>query len=373
MNPKNKALCIIYNMAAKYRTPIFKLLDSKFDIDWYYGEQVGDVKGIDDSELKHVTRFNRWQYKELFWQHGVLKLIFSDKYDTYIVSGEMFVLSTWVINIIKKLFFPHKKIYFWTHGWYGREGFLKKWLKRLYFGMADGTFTYGEFAKEKAIEQGNSGDKIWPIHNSLDHSRHLEIRKTISSNDLYKDHFGNDFPTIIFIGRLTKVKKLDILLEALRILKEQDKHYNLVLVGDGEERNNLEYKSKQLGLGTWFYGVCYDEETNSELIHNADLCVSPGNVGLTAIHTMTFGTPVITHDSFENQMPEFECIKQGVTGDFFEYGSVESLANSIDGWFTTHLTDRSVIRENCYNEIDKNWTPEYQLNVVTRVLGENRK
>ena len=48
----------------------------------------------------------------------------------------------------------------------------------------------------------------------------------------------------------------------------------------------------------WFYGACYDESKLGELIFNADLCVSPGNVGLTAVHSMGYGTPVITHNNF---------------------------------------------------------------------------
>ena len=56
-------------------------------------------------------------------------------------------------------------------------------------------------------------------------------------------------------------------------------------------------------------GECYSEETNAKLIYNADLCVAPGNIGLTAIHVMMFGCPAITHNDFKWQMPEFEAIK----------------------------------------------------------------
>ena len=43
-----------------------------------------------------------------------------------------------------------------------------------------------------------------------------------------------------------------------------------------------------------FQGAVFDE-SNSELIYHSDLCVSPGNVGLTAIHSLTYGVPVATH------------------------------------------------------------------------------
>lgn len=52
-------LCVIYNMAAKYRAPIFRLMDKEFDIDWHYGHQIGDIKEMDASELKRVARTGR--------------------------------------------------------------------------------------------------------------------------------------------------------------------------------------------------------------------------------------------------------------------------------------------------------------------------
>lgn len=360
------SLCIIYNMAAQYRAPIFKLLDSEFEIDWYYGNPIDGIKELDSSLLKRVVRLKRKTIGPFTWQNGVLKLLVDNRYDSYIMVGEPFIISTWLFALLRPVIARKKKLYFWSHGWYGRESVIKKWMKKIFFGLATGTFTYGEYAREKAIEQGNNPNKIWAIHNSLDHNRHLEIRKNISNSDLYKDHFGNDYPTIIFIGRLTKVKKLDILFSALHILKKRNKHFNLVLVGDGEERNRLERISNQMGVDTWFYGACYDEKTNSELIYNADLCVSPGNVGLTAIHTMTFGTPVITHDSFEDQMPEFEAIKQGETGGFFLKDDDESLADSISNWFDNQNYDRDFFRKSCIKEIDSNWTPEYQLSVLKK-------
>ena len=63
--------------------------------------------------------------------------------------------------------------------------------------------------------------------------------------------------------------------------------------------------------------IAYDENEIGDLIYNADLCVSPGNVGLTAIHTLTYGTPVLSHANFPNQMPEFEAIDKDFTSFLF--------------------------------------------------------
>ena len=174
----------------------------------------------------------------------------------------------------------------------------------------------------------------------------------------------------MFIGRLTPVKQLDMIIDAANILREKGQKYNIVYVGDGPEREKVESKAKELNLTkqVWLYGACYDEKQNAELIYNADLCVAPGNIGLTAMHSLVFGTPALTHNDFKWQMPEFEAIKEGITGCFFERNNVESLAESISKWFEDNKDRRLDVRLACYKEIDENWTPEYELNVLKKVI-----
>lgn len=360
-------LCIIYNMAASYRAPIFRLIDREFNVDWHYGHQLGDIKEMDASELRHVSRTGRKCLGPFTWQSGVIKLLWNPEYENYILTGEPFTLSSWAFCILKRIFKPKKKVYYWSHGWYGREDWFKKWLKRGFFGLADGTFLYGNYAREKAIEQGNNPDKLWVIHNSLDYDRHVQLRKELKSSDIYQKHFQNNHPTLIFIGRLTPVKRLDLVIKALGLLNSEGKYYNLVLVGDGSETKGLKELAKVENINVWFYGSCYDDAETASLIYNADLCVSPGNVGLTAIHTMTFGTPVLTHDNLPWQMPEFEAIQDDKTGSFFKENDVKSLAEAILQWFMNH-NNRDAVRQSCYNEIEQAWTPYFQLEILKSIL-----
>ena len=143
-------------------------------------------------------------------------------------------------------------------------------------------------------------------------------------------------------------------------------------MGDGVERKTLEELTTKYGLRNqvWFYGACYDEVTNAELIYNADVCVTPGDIGLTAIHCLSFGTPCITHNDYTHQGPEFEAIKPWETGCFFNSGDVNNLIKVINEWFE-HNRDREEIRRKCYEEIDEQWTPSFQLNVLKSVFIKN--
>lgn len=363
-------LCIIYNFAQKYRQPIFSLIDRTWDCEWYFGNNTTDIKGMDPDALRNTTYVeNRNIAGPIVWQSGIGSLIRRKDLDTFIMLGEPMCLSTWWVLLQRRLFQRNKRVYLWTHGWYGREGFLKKWLKRAFFGLADHVFTYGEYAREQAITQGFDGDKITPIHNSLNHEQQVKLRNGLTPSDTYERHFGNQDPTLIFIGRLTKVKKLDQILTALSNLRERGHNYNLVLIGSGEEHKHLEQLTSELNLTdrVWFYGACYDDNQNAQLIYDADLCVAPGNVGLTAMHTMVFGTPVLTHNDFPWQMPEFEAIRPGETGAFFERDNIASLEKGISEWFASH-PDRDAVRRACYNEIDTKWSPDYQLDILKKII-----
>lgn len=365
-------LCVIYNYAQHYRTSIFKMISESFDCDFVFGDSMDDVKKLDYNLLKgnvtetHTIRFlGGW-----YWQKGVVSQLFRD-YDKYLILGETRALSTWLFCMLARIFKYKKKVYFWSHGWYGKESFLEKVIKKSLFNLPNGgIFLYGNYARELMIKEGFNPRKLYTIHNSLAYEQQIEIRKTLEPSEVYHEHFGNYNPNLFFIGRLTPIKKLEQALDALAICNKMRNYFNFIFIGDGVELEHLKIKTDELKLSkqVWFYGSCYDEREISTLIYNADLCVAPGNIGLTAMHSLVFGTPCITHNNYPYQMPEFEAIKDGETGTFFKQDNVDDLANKIIKWFETYRNKRSDVRRACMNVIDKEWTPYYQIDVFKKVL-----
>ena len=364
-----KKTCLIYNYAQHYRKGIFKLLDHELNVDFYFGNKMDDVKKIDYAELKNFKNElqNIKLYSNIYWQKGAVKLVFKD-YDKFILLGEYYCVSTWVILLIN--FFKKKKTYLWTHGWYGNESSLKKKIKKIFFNLSNGIFLYGGYAKELMIKEGFNENKLHVVYNSLNYEEQNSLRSELNKNNVFKDYFKNDHPNLIFIGRLTSIKKLDYLLEAQNILKQNNFEVNLVFVGDGAEKNNLIKEAVRLGLksNVWLYGSSYNESEIGQLIYNADICVSPGNVGLTAIHSLAFGTPVITHDNFTNQMPEFEAINDGITGTFFKENDTKDLARKIKWWLKNK--DKNIVKNECFKLIDRFFNPNFQLAVIKKIINE---
>lgn len=349
-----------------YRKGIFTLLDKHYEIDWCFGIGPKSLAKLDDKLLKNVKRVRITKFfLNWYWQGGIVSSLWK-KYDYYVLDGELYSVSAWLFLILNKLFFL-KKVYLWSHGWYGRESGIKKLLKSIFFPLASGSFFYGNHAKEVMRESGLNVDDIVVIHNSLDYDNQKPLRTSCNKTDALSSFFKNEFPNLIFIGRLTFSKKLNMILEAALCLRKMGMDVNITFVGIGEALNDLRNQAKEKGINCYFYGECYNEAENARLISSADICISPGNVGLTAIHSLMFGTPVITHNNFSNQGPEVESVLEGKTGMLFDEGNIESLAKSIYTWLS-HVQDRSIIRENCYKEIDSYWNPEYQYKVFAKVI-----
>ncbi len=364
----NSSIALIYNFGQHYRKGIFSLLDKKFNMHFYFGNKMSDVKSFDYKSLKGFKKQlnNVNIYKGIYYQTGTIKLV--SKYDKFILLGEYYCISTWLFLVLAKIF--KKEVYLWTHGWYGNEGFIKKTIKKTFFNLSNGLLLYGDYAKKLMLKEGFKEEKLHVIYNSLNYNTQLKIRNTLVPNTIYTNYFKNSDPVIIFIGRLTKVKKLTQLIEAHEIAENKNINFNVVFVGNGTEKNNLEalISEKNLNHKYWFYGSCYDEKQIANLIFNADICVSPGNIGLTAMHALVYGTPVITNNDFSNQMPEFEAVKKGYNGDFFENNNIHDLSLKITNWIELMKIKKQDVRANCFKVIDDKFNPEYQYNIIKKAL-----
>lgn len=359
------------NYDPHYRESIYNKIDSRWECKWLFAENENGVAHIG---LDKFQSARRCLYKRLaggiIYQSGWYALLSDRKVDSIVFTGELNNLSNWFLMLLRPIVARRKKIYSWSHGWYGRETGIKKFIKKLSVSLCDGCFVYGDRAKTIAEQQGNDPSKIFTIHNSLNYDAQLAVRQSLSKTDIYSCHFNNDDPTIIFIGRITVAKKLGMILEAMAILREKDIKVNCVLIGGGD-KGQLQELARELGLDNrvWFYGPCYDEVTNAELIYNASVCVSPGEVGLTAIHSLMFGTPVIAHSDLAHQGPEAEAIITDTTGSFFTKDSVSDLTECIAKWVGNNDDDREIVRESCYREIDTRWNPDFQMKVLESVFG----
>ena len=99
-----------------------------------------------------------------------------------------------------------------------------------------------------------------------------------------------DRPTVLFVGRLQKRKRVDSLLRACAQMPEPQPR--LIIVGDGPERDYFETVAKGSYPDAEFTGMKHGEELRPYFAA-ADLFVLPGTGGLAIQEAMASGLPVI--------------------------------------------------------------------------------
>jgi glycosyltransferase involved in cell wall biosynthesis len=374
-----KKVQIITNIAPLYVKPVWTLFVKSKDFQFSFLSSRSGHKGIkvlenNDFEatgigpdINYVK--NIYFGKVLIYQFGVIWNILRNNKDIYIFTADMYTISTWLAAILCKI--RKKTVFFWGHGYYGNEKVVKKYFRLLFYKFADFHFLYGNRAKKFLTSFGFDSSKLFVVYNSLDYDAHKRLLETTSNLELLrmkKSLFASDekIPLILFVGRLTKEKKLHQLFLALHKLSRHGLMYNCLIVGDGNEKNSLENLVRSLNLTehVYFFGGSYDDSITAKLIMMSDVCVSPGNVGLTAMHSMGLGTPVITHDNFNNQMPEAECIIHGVTGYLFKENDIDSLADIIHHGNYRNIT----MNRACIDIIEKYYNPRNQYNIIKEAL-----
>lgn len=348
-------------------------MDKELKCDFYLGDKVytpikkmnyNELNGFKE-ELKNVILFGKW-----YWQSNALKTIVRP-YKKYILTGEPYCVSNWFILFFAKIL--GKEVYLWSHGWYGDESKLKKIIKKAFFNLSTKTLLYGNYSIDLMIKEGIPAHKLLSIYNSLDYDNQLAMRENSLDSQVYYEHFRNSDPVLIYIGRIQKIKRLDILIEAVKLLNEGNVPCNLVIIGKETDEFSLHDQVKQLNIEerVWFYGECYSEENLSELIWNASISITPGNIGLTVMHSFVYGTPVITHNNFASHGPEFEAVEPGVTGDFFKEGDLMDLKRVVEKWIFFQKSNRGDVRKNCFRVIDEKYNPHVQIEIFKELLKPN--
>ena len=372
-----KTILYFTNIFPHYRFAIWKKLigSNKFILDIYFSPTnplnipAPDLKNLFNDQ--HRTKFhflkNYWLNKRiLIWQSEVLRLTAFSKFDCIMLLGEMYIISSWIACLIAKM--RGKKIYMWSHGLYGNENFIKKHIRLTFLKLADVIFLYENRAKKLLIKNGFEKSTLDVVYNSLDfdtHQKHYHKLEKEDNSKVKKLFKHESLPIILFIGRITERKKIDILIKAIIKLNQAKISYNLLIVGEGDNLEFYKASNQKFIDSGWlnFYGKSYNTEETGQLIYNSDLCVSPGNIGLTGIHCLSYGTPVASHSNYNNQMPEVEAIIDGENGFLFEENNHVDLAHKINFWFSKkHKLDRDEIRK----IVVEKYNPDNQLTIFTK-------
>lgn len=170
--------------------------------------------------------------------------------------------------------------------------------------------------------RGFAPDRIQVVPNGIDTGRLTPLPPGASR---YPE------PTILYLGRVKRYKRVDLVLEALALLRERGRSARLLVVGRGDHAATLRRRARGLGLGedrVRFLGFV-SEEDKLDLLRRAwvHVLTSPKEGwGIANLEAAACGTPTVASDSPGLR----DSVKHGATGLLVPHGDVEALAEALD-------------------------------------------
>lgn len=159
---------------------------------------------------------------------------------------------------------------------------------------SDACISYSSHGKSYYESLGLSADKLFVAVNVVDTQRVLDKIKKMDRASIYSQAHKDYDVNLLFVGALTEPKKVDLLLNAYRELKQlSSKRISLTIVGDGPMRESLEALANELDLkDITFTGKII--EGVSEKFLESDIFVLPGLGGLAVSEALAHGIPVVS-------------------------------------------------------------------------------
>lgn len=206
------------------------------------------------------------------------------------------------------------KVAFWGHGAnfqsertdsYSER--LKGWTAR----RADWWFAYTPMAVRKIVEHGFPEDRITCLYNTIDTDAmtmwlndilSIERETLLSQLGLYGNNVG------VFIGALSKAKRIEFFLSAADKLRESMPDFEVVIIGDGPLRQKVEDFASSRKWCRWV-GARHGRE-KALYLSLGHVILNPGFVGLNIIDSFTAGIPLVTTDC-RIHSPEIHYLESG--------------------------------------------------------------
>ncbi len=173
---------------------------------------------------------------------------------------------------------------------------------------------------------------------------------------------------ILFVGNPLPVKRLDLLLNSMKLLA--DNSLALVVVGEGYELNKYKQMAKDLQIenDVYFAGQCDSQQKLSDYYNAAACVVVPSDYesfSLVAAEASVCGVPVVA-----SNIPGMAGrIQNSVNGFLFEKGSAESLAGALKKVISMSTEERKSVGEKGRMEMETKYSWEQHMEKLTNLYG----
>lgn len=326
MEKQRPSILFVHNTLMWYTRPLFIKLSRIYDMRFIFThvDIRRDVYGLETSGLEELDDMAYRVVKRRF--HGIspsgiplglIKDLFRERYDLVVAaSGSVEMLLCFLAARLRnKAIILRSEVW----GWRGiSPGNRLAWpLINYMITHADAMLVPGTKHREYFISRGVSPGRVFLMPNASN----ITIKKEdCEEKDKLREKLDiGSKKVILYVGRLTKRKGIEYLMEAFANLRRERDDIALIIVGRGESGNELERLGRSLNIAddTRFAGYV-DGELLPPYYLLCDICVVPsithemGDPWVFILNeAMAAGKPVVATDAVG---AAFDMIKDGENG-----------------------------------------------------------
>jgi len=317
-----------------YRIPVFRTLAARdgIDLQLHYASQKhlgnAEAEGYKSTQIR--ARTLRIKGQSIVFVPTVWQLATRKNCDVLAMPWN----TRWVLNSPALARARRRGVgtVVWGHGFSKRESPKRLALRDAVANKADSVVFYNNTAADafRARNPGHAG--VFVAINSLDQTEIQRARTDWLSrqSDLkaFKAEHGLDAgPVAIFVSRLLEENRAEMLLEATSMIE----NLTAVIIGKGPDADRLKSITTKLGIEdrVRFPGAIYGEDSIAPWYVSSHVFVYPVNIGLSAMHALGYGVPIVTSDNIAGHNPEIEAVEDGSNAVLYKDGDIESMANAI--------------------------------------------
>lgn len=181
------------------------------------------------------------------------------------------------------------------------------------------TVAVSESTARDLVERGISPERIEVIPNGIDPERYRP------------DPGVSEYPrpTVLYLGRLKRYKRVDLVLRAMALLRDRGVDCRLLVAGQGDHRQTLEALRTRLELEDRVDFLGYvSEERKIELLRRSwvhALTSTKEGWGISNLEAAACATPTVASDTPGLR----DSVRDGETGYLVPHGDVDALADRL--------------------------------------------
>ena len=338
-----------------------------------YPKKLGYVDNVNYEVFRCKSMFGMEGYRLALpgFDKKLLKFMKEEKFDIIHVHSP-FGMGKYAIKIGKKLGIPvvatmHTKYYDDILRIVKLKSIAKLTLNNLMkvYKKADSVWTVSKGAAQTLKEYGYKKDVI-VVPNGTEYV-YPENAKELIENVNKKHNLKGKKNVFLFVGRLARYKNVELILNSLKVLKDKNIDFTMLIVGSGFDEKIIKEQTHDLGLDekVVFLGQIKNRDELQAYYLRADLFLFPSlfdTNGIVSIEAATHKLPTLL---VKNTCAS-ENIIDGENG-FLAENNVEDFSSKLEKIISNPQKLKEV-GQNAYKTLYKSWEQ-----VAQEVLGHYKK